>query len=714
MTDRLALWGGHECTISRVGDRYRDQGLLSGHLERADDIRRFAGLGVTALRYPILWERAAAEGLDFAVAPMAEMQRLGIEPIVGLVHHGSGPPDTSLVGTGFAEGLAAHAADVVRAFPWVRDWTPVNEPLTTARFACLYGLWYPHLGDEAACWLALLNQVDATRGAMRAIRAVKPAARLVQTEDLGRAVPGPGMARQTAYENARRWLTWDLLSGLVVPSHPLWARIAGHGLAERLAEIADDPCPPQVIGINHYLCSNRYLTNEFDRHPGIRAAADGEPCINLDAVRTSPENADVGSLLAETWARYGRTLAVTECHNGCTREEQLRWFHQVWNAAEAARVAGIDVEAVTGWSLLGAHDWNSLLTQEAGHYEPGVFDVRSAPPRPTALAGLLADLAAGRTPRQAHLLAGPGWWQRPGRYLAGYGGDPADAEAGGPPIVITGRNGTLAQALARTCRRRGLAHLLLGRPELEIASPDSIRRMLDEVQPWAVINCAGIVCIDTAEAEPELTRLVNGLAPERLARACAAADVRFVQISSDQVFDGRADAPYAEDSPTNALNAYGRAKAEAEARVQSALGSALVVRTAAFFSPHDRWNFAVQALETLAAGGTVVAAGDQRVSPTYVPDLTDAILDLLIDGEHGIWHLSNPGGASWAAFARQLAVGAGFGASNIVPVSGRTLGQRALRPSDVTLTSRRGILLPELADAVGRFTQIAVRDRAAA
>ena len=701
----LSLWGGHECTISRVGDAYRDQSVMAGHLARADDIARFAALGVTALRYPILWERADAEGLGFAKAPMAAMRELGIAPIVGLLHHGSGPAWTDLLADGFADGLAAHAAAVAGAFPWVRDWTPVNEPLTTARFSCLYGLWYPHARDEGACWRALLNEVDATRAAMRAIRAVNPAARLVQTDDLGRAVAGPGMAAQAAFENERRWLTWDLLCGMVVPGHPLWDRLAGHGLAERLRAIAGDPCPPDVIGINHYVCSNRYLTDAFGRHPGIRAAADGVPCINLDAVRTSADNPAIGSLLAEAWSRYGRTLAVTECHNGCTREEQLRWFHETWEAAEVARAGGIDVEAVTAWSLLGAFDWNSLLTRNDGHYEPGVFDVRSVPPRPTALAGLMQDLSAGRAPAQSHLLGAPGWWRRPGRFLAGYGGAEPEPAPPGPPIVITGRNGTLARALARACARRGLAHRLMGRPDLLIDSPDSIARMLDSTRPWAVINCAGIVCIDSAEADPDLCRLVNGLAPERLAKGCARSGVRFVQISSDQVFDGRSEAPYSETSPTHALNVYGRAKAEAECRVQSALDSALVVRTAAFFSPHDRWNFAVQTLTRLAAGETVAAASDQRVSPTYVPDLVDAILDLLIDGEAGIWHLSNPGGTSWAEFARELARRAGLDPAGVADATGASLGQAARRPADATLTSSRGVLLPALADSVRRFEE---------
>ena len=80
-------------------------------------------------------------------------------------------------------------------------------------------------------------------------------------------------------------------------------------------------------------------------------------------------------------------MALTEAHLGWTREEQLRWLPEAWNGAMAARRRGADVRAVTAWSLLGAYDWNRLVTVEAGWYEPGIFDVRSAVPRRTALGG---------------------------------------------------------------------------------------------------------------------------------------------------------------------------------------------------------------------------------------------------------------------------------------------------------------------------------------
>ncbi len=78
-------------------------------------------------------------------------------------------------------------------------------------------------------------------------------------------------------------------------------------------------------------------------------------------------------LLREAWERYGCTLAITETHIGCTREEQMRWFKEIWDAARDLKEEGADVCAVTAWSLVGAHDWNSLVTCAQGCYEPGVF-----------------------------------------------------------------------------------------------------------------------------------------------------------------------------------------------------------------------------------------------------------------------------------------------------------------------------------------------------
>ena len=186
----LAMWGGIECTINRVGDAFFTQLDRSGHLRRDGDLGRFAALGIAALRYPVLWEATAPNGLaaadwSWTDRRLAELRRLGITPIVGLVHHGSGPRHTSLLDPSFAVGLAEFASTVAARYPWVDQWTPVNEPLTTARFSALYGIWYPHACDDRSFVAALFNQCRATVLAMAAIRRVNPAAQLIQTDDLG-------------------------------------------------------------------------------------------------------------------------------------------------------------------------------------------------------------------------------------------------------------------------------------------------------------------------------------------------------------------------------------------------------------------------------------------------------------------------------------------------------------------------------------------------
>ncbi|MDB5435523.1 MAG: dTDP-4-dehydrorhamnose reductase, partial [Phenylobacterium sp.] len=272
---QLELWGGHECTVNRVGDLFHDQTRRSGHHDRIGDLDRFAELGLQALRYPVLWERADPDGRGgfdwrWTDERLARIRALGMRPIAGLLHHGSGPRSTDLLDEGFAAAFATYARAAAERYPWAADWTPVNEPLTTARFSALYGHWHPHAADEPRFWTALVNQIEATRLAMREIRAVRPDARLVQTEDLGRTYSTRALAHQADFDNARRWMTWDLLEGRVTPGHPLWRRLDDFGLGERLRAIADDPCPPDVLGVNHYLTSDRFLDHRIGDYPPER------------------------------------------------------------------------------------------------------------------------------------------------------------------------------------------------------------------------------------------------------------------------------------------------------------------------------------------------------------------------------------------------------------------------------------------------------------
>lgn len=717
----LELWGGPECTVNRVGDHFRDQLYETGHHDRPEDLHLFAKLGITALRYPLLWERIAPNAgkvpdWTWADARMATLRDIGIRPIVGLVHHGSGPRHINLLSKDFATGLAEHARAVVERYPWVLDWTPVNEPLTTARFAGLYGHWYPHHRDEHSFWLALLNETDGTRLAMREIRRVQPTARLVQTDDLGRTYATVAIRDQAAFDNARRWMGWDLLFGLVVPGHDLWSRLCGMGFEHRLRTLADDPCPPNVVGINHYLTSDRFLDHRVKRYPRCARGGNGrQTFVDTEAVRVlDPPPQGLAGAIQEAWERYRSPIALTEVHNGCTREEQMRWTLEAWKIAIALREKGVDVRAVASWALLGSTGWNTLLTTP-GSYQPGTYDVGGGRPRPTAMVGLLSALANGEEP--AHpVLSGQGWWTRDIRFHHPTVPRPAPISEHRPrwrglekatnaPILIIGATGTLGRELAAACVHRHIAFALTSREELDLNFPHSIANVLDRWKPWAAINAAGWVRVDDAEDAAEACMSANAAGAAALAETCASRGIPTVSFSSDLVFDGSSGRYYVESDVPAPLNIYGHSKAECERCITALPGDHLIVRTAAFFSPWDGYNFAAQTVRTLREGACFKAADDHVITPTYVPHLCSAVLDLIIDGATGIWHLSNGEALSWAGFARSIAERCGCDATLVQPVAGATLGWRAPRPAHVPLGSEKGRLLPPLGHAIERFAQ---------
>lgn len=664
---RLELWGGYECTVNRVRDQWYDQTLCSGHQHRLEDLRLFAELGLKALRYPALWERMAPDHpaqCDFSWTDerFAELWRLGIEPIATLCHHGSGPRYTSLLEDSFATGLARHAAAVAQRYPWINDWTPVNEVLTTARFSALYGYWYPHTQDEGLFWRALLNEVDATRLAMRAIRRVNPRARLVQTDDLGYCHATEPLRCEADFQNERRWAGWDLLRGKVAPGHALFERIASHGLRERLLAIAADPCPPDIIGINHYLSSERLLDHRVELYPH-RAVADkelgscaGVPYVDIDAIRHVEEPPiGLGGLLRQAWDRYGIPIAVTECHNGATRDEQVRWFVEVWETAQALRDEGMDLRAVTAWSLLGSHDWNRMVTRFCGHYEPGVFDVRGGTPRPTLMAPVLQRLAAGQ-PVYAPPLQSHGWWRR-----AREAGTPpslridaAQRLPDGPrPLLIVGDDGPLTHLALRACETRALHHVLCD---------DDLAGCLRRLRPWGVLDA----------------RDREGLAGPR-----RRFDDGHGARSSVAAVSAHAGIPCAVFT-----SAYGPGLA-AEAL---SLQGVLVARTGPVFMPWDTASAPVRWLDQLdGAGAPLALERDEAWHAVYGPDLLDGVLDLLLDGmEGGVDFV--PHACTTLELARQIAALADRPEAVVAPAAAATARPEVLRrgptylpPTETTL-----------------------------
>jgi dTDP-4-dehydrorhamnose reductase len=354
----------------------------------------------------------------------------------------------------------------------------------------------------------------------------------------------------------------------------------------------------------------------------------------------------------------------------------------------------MDLRAVTIWSLFGNVDWRFLLTQKNGFYDTGAFDARSDVPRPTVIARAAKEFGHGR-PFDHPVLDSPGWWRRPPR-LYPWNGRCNPMNHDGRKLLITGATGTLGTAFARVCEERALPYCLTSRADLDITDEASIAAAIEKHKPWAIINTAGFVRVADAEHEQDACLAANAAGPEKLARACSAAGVQLVTFSSDLVFDGQLGRPYQESDPVSPSGVYGLSKAKAEAHVREAMTDALIIRTSAFFGPWDKYNFAWNVLSSLARGEEVAASRNTEVSPTYVPDLCHATLDLLVDGETGTWHLTNQGRLSWFDFAHRVAEGAGMDTSLVKPLFDD-------QPASTVLVSGRGALLRPVDEALNEY-----------
>lgn len=706
------LWGGIECTINRVQDDFFDQLESAGHYQRTGDVELLADTGIKKIRYPILWEKHQPQkdsiiNWSWISGQLQQLQSRKIDVIAGLVHHGSGPAFTNMLDECFPVLLASYAEKVIQKFPYLNFFTPVNEPLTTARFSGLYGLWYPHKTDDTSFLKILLNELKGVVLSMQAIRKINPGAKLVQTEDLGKTYSTRPLQYQAAFENERRWLTYDLLCGKVTKEHRLWEYLLKQKITEKeLSFFQENVCVPDVFGFNHYPTSERFLDGRLNRYPKHMHCGNGRHAYaDIEAVRVElKEETGLEVLLKEAWQRYGQPIAVTEVHLHCHREEQLRWFKYVWNSCNKLSTEGVHIKAVTSWAMLGSFGWNKLLTAPNGDYEPGVFDVRNGIPRPTALAGYLKSLKEEATHHP--LSVDQGWWHRPTRFFHKptrlHNRVELVCECSAPLLII-GKNGTLGRAFAQVCENRFLHYKFLSREESDICDMVSIRAAIEKYRPWAMVNTAGFVRVDDAEKEKEKCFADNTTGAQNLAIAAAQYGVKLVTYSSDLVFDGEKRAPYTEDDKTNPLNTYGLTKVKAEEAVLKANPDALVIRASAFFGPWDEYNFAHCVRRSLLNKERINVARDAVISPTYIPDLVHATLDLLVDEEKGIWHLANNGELSWADFANEIADRFNLSRKYINAVRSSDFNYAAKRPLYSVLSSARGVLLPSLEDALKRY-----------
>jgi len=228
------------------------------------------------------------------------------------------------------------------------------------------------------------------------------------------------------------------------------------------------------------------------------------------------------------------------------------------------------------------------------------------------------------------------------------------------PILVLGRGGQLALSLAEKASARGIALSFAGRPQVDLAEPDTLRRAVAESGAALIINAAAHTAVDQAEDEPEAAHALNAVAPRVLAEAAREAGARLIHVSTDYVFDGSGDRPWREEDPIGPRSVYGRSKAEGEAAVRETLPDHAIVRTAWVYSPFGR-NFVRTMLALAETRDSLTVVGDQVGSPTCALDLADGLLAIAETwarepgrGAGATYHLAGTGSASWAEFAREI------------------------------------------------------------
>ncbi len=226
------------------------------------------------------------------------------------------------------------------------------------------------------------------------------------------------------------------------------------------------------------------------------------------------------------------------------------------------------------------------------------------------------------------------------------------------PILVFGRNGQVAQELAQLQETSGLTLQFAGRERCDLMTTDPTR-LIEAVEPIGVINASAYTAVDRAESEPDAAYRLNRDVVGEMAKTCAAADIPFVHISTDYVFDGTKAEPYVETDARNPLSVYGASKAAGEDAVEAAGGRWTIFRTAWVVSPNGV-NF-INTMRRLAIERDVVrVVADQHGRPTLASDIAAMCLEaarrsVQVDGSlQGLFNLAGSDDAVWADIAEQV------------------------------------------------------------
>ncbi len=294
-------------------------------------------------------------------------------------------------------------------------------------------------------------------------------------------------------------------------------------------------------------------------------------------------------------------------------------------------------------------------------------------------------------------------------------------------VLVIGKNGQVAQALARLNGVPGANIICVGRPDFDLGASDlaTARWLLEKHQPDIVINAGAYTAVDRAENEPELAFAINASGAGVAAKAAALAGLPFIHLSTDYVFDGTKTSAYAEADETNPLSIYGKSKRQGEMLVAAANPRHVILRTSWIYSPYTS-NFAKTILRVARERRKVTVVDDQIGAPTSAALLAKTLLEVASNifthpedmALYGYFHAACAGETSWHGFAREiLTTSRDFSepAPKLEAVSTAAFGAKAQRPLNSRLDCEKlrhvhGISLPHWRDPVALVVREIIRE----
>ena len=275
-------------------------------------------------------------------------------------------------------------------------------------------------------------------------------------------------------------------------------------------------------------------------------------------------------------------------------------------------------------------------------------------------------------------------------------------------VAVTGCKGQLGADLTAEMEKRNIQAAGIDIDTVDITDYEALEAFVEAEKPDAVVHLAAYTAVDKAEQEKEKCALINVKGTENIAKICGEKGIKLLYTSTDYIFGGEGDTPFETDSSPAPCNYYGLTKYEGEQAVKKHCPQHFIVRISWVFGVHGK-NFVYTMLRLAENNREIRVVNDQTGSPTFTPDISKLICDMIATDKYGVYHATNEGFCTWAELAAEIMRRAGKD-TKIIPVSTEQYPTPAKRPRNSRLSKKSlddaGFTrLPRWEDALDRFLE---------